>query len=382
MSINHATDPTSLIRMFLFLILLRILSERVCILLLCVIYQAKSRFATGFDCREIKQSAEYVNDVKSFVKEMAEYFSSRKLTELDLSTIGLGFVEDKNLLVRSYPNFLSLNLSMNVVKKIDAIFLSRFPEIQVLDLSKNCLTTLDVFHRDIFYNLQSLNVSNNFITSVHPFTFSNLSLELVDLSNNRLMRFWAADYELNQLHLNNNKITHIEIDSNHFKEMRLLDVRNNKLRIFQVTVDFEDLLLSNNQITLDEYFSIRNVYGTLDLSRNRINELDWKIISCVTNLSLSYNRLSSLECSTKRFQRVERMNMDGNLLCNFGQSKNITVCLPNLKFISLLDNRLSGSVKIKTKTCLTSLGVKSQIFDYDYFPQLDSDSKHFNIFRN
>lgn len=313
---------------------------------------------------------------------MAEDFNMRQAVDLDLSTVGLGFVDDKNILTRNYQNFLSLNLSMNVIKKIDASFLIRFPEIQVLDLGRNCLTTIDVLHRSTFRNLQTLNVSNNLITHVHPFAFSNLSLTLVDLSHNRLIRFWAADYELNQLHLNDNKITQIEIESQHFKEMRLLDARNNNIRIFQVSVDFEDLLLSNNQLTLDDYFSIRHIYGTLDLSRNKISEIDWKIISCVTNLSLSYNQLSSLECPTKRFQRVERMNLDGNFLCNFSQSVNITACLPNLKFISLRNNRLSGVAKIKTKTCLTSLGVKSQIFDYDSFPQLDDDDcKHFNIFK-
>lgn len=312
---------------------------------------------------------------------MADHFDRRRTPDLDLSTIGLGFVEDKNILVRNYHNLLSLNLSMNVLRKIDSSFLIRFPEIQVLDLSTNCLTTLDVIHRSNFFNLQSLNVSNNLITNVHPFTFSNLSLEFVDLSHNRLIRFWAADYEINQLHLNDNKISQIEIESKHFKEMRLLDARNNNIKIFQVSVDFEDLLLSNNQLTLDEYFSIRNVYGTLDLSRNKIDELDWKIINCVTNLSLSYNRLSSVECPVKRFQRVERLNLDGNLLCNISQSVNVTACLPNLKFISLLKNRLSGDVKIKTRSCLTSLGVKSRIFAHDSFPQLDGDCKHFNIFK-
>jgi hypothetical protein len=79
---------------------------------------------------------------------------------------------------------------------------------------------------------------------------------------------------------------------------------------------------------------------------------------------------------------VEKLNLDGNFLCNFDQSANITACLPNLKFISLLKNRLTGAAKITTKTTLASLGVKSQVFDYDCFPQLDDDSKNFGIFRN
>lgn len=361
----------------------RFFSVRVCALLLCTIHQSNCRFATDFNCKEIKQSSEYVDDVKTFVRELADHFNTRKTPKLDLSTIGLGFVNEI-FLTRNYQHFLALNLSANVLRKIDVTFLLRFPNIQKLDLSRNCLTTLDVNDRLAFIDLQSLNFSRNLLTSVHPFTFSNLSLNSLDLSYNRLIRFWIADYEINQLHLNDNKISQVEIDSGHFKEMKLLDARNNRIRIFQVSVDFENLMLSNNQLTLDEYFSIRNVYGTLDLSRNHISEFDWKIISCVTNLNLAFNRLSmlQLECRTKRYQRVERLNLDGNFLCNFDQSANVTACLPNLKFISLLNNRLTGAGKIKAKSVLTTLGVKSQIFDYDFFPQLDDDCQHFGIFKN
>jgi Leucine-rich repeat (LRR) protein len=165
---------------------------------------------------------------------MAGFFNRRDTPNLDLSTIGLGFVSDVNFLARSYQHFLSLNLSMNVVKKIDITFLLRFPNVQTLDLSRNCLETLDVNDQLSFRNLLVLNISHNLISSVHPFTFSNLSLEILDLSYNRLIRFWVADYEINQLFINDNKISQIEIDSGHFKEMKVLNANNNKLRIFQV----------------------------------------------------------------------------------------------------------------------------------------------------
>lgn len=329
----------------------------------------------------MKQSVEYVHDVKVFVKEIVEHLNWQKRPDLDLSTVGLGFVGDANFLLKSYHSVLSINMSMNVLRKIDATFLMKFPKIQSLDLSRNCLKTLDIRHRTIFNRLQILNVSHNLITSVDPFTFSNLSFDTLDLSYNRLLRFWAADYEIKQLHLNHNSLTQVEIDSGHFKEMKLLDASNNNIRILHVSVDFDDLILANNKLILDEYFLIRNVYGTLDLSRNHISEFDWKIINCVKNLNLSFNGVSTLqlECPTKRFQRVERMNLNGNFLCNFDLSVNITACLPNLKFISLLNNRLSGAAKIKTKSILASLGVKSQIFNYD---QLDDDCEQFEIFRN
>lgn len=369
-------------------LLTRIYFQRLlsCFLLLLAIHQSHTRFETDFNCNEIKQSDEYINDLKNFVMDMAEHFNKKPTQSLDLSTTGVGFIEDSNYLTRTYQNVLSLNLSMNVLKRIDSTFLMKFPGVQTLDLSRNCLTFLDMRHRLLFLDLQSLSqidFSHNLIKSVHPFAFSNVSLDSVDLSHNRLIRFWMADYEINQLHLNDNKISHVEISSTHYKEMKQIDARNNKIRIFQASVDFENLILSNNQLKLDEYFSIRNIFGTLDISRNLITEFDWKIINCATNLNLAFNRFSALplECPSYRFKRLQRLNLNGNFLCNFDQSVNLTACFPKLKFISLLGNQLSSRSKIKTKKVLTSLGVKSQIFDYEYFSELDDDNEDFNIFK-
>lgn len=311
---------------------------------------------------------------------MANHLNRSDQTSLDLSTIGLGFVLDGNFLSRNYLFFLSLDLSANVIRKIETKFIRRFPNIQTLDLSQNCLKSLEIHDRMSFAGLQSLNLSRNLIAQVHPFTFANLSLDVLDLSHNRLIRFLIADYEINQLYLNHNQISQVEIDSRHFKELKLFDASNNKIRMFQVSVDFDNLILSSNHLTLDEYFSIRSVYGTLDLSKNHISEFNWKIISCVTNLNLSNNRLSilQLECPSKRFLKMEKLNLDKNFLCSFEESANIKVCLPNLKFVSLLSNRFTNSGKIKIKSNLSSMGVKSQIYDYEFFSQ--TDDKDFDIF--
>lgn len=345
-------------------------------------------FETNFNCKETNQSPEYVTDVRNYVRDMSLHFDRRETYELDLSTLGLGFVRNGIVLPKKFHHILSLNLSSNVIKTIDMTFLSHYPNIQALDLSKNCLTSLNIQHRLAFSNIATLNFSQNLITTIHPFVFSNTSFEHIDLSHNRLIRFWAADYEINQLLLNHNRITQIDIDSVHRKEMKKLDARSNRLKIIQVNVDFENLILTNNQLEMDEYFKIRNVYGTLDLSRNHISEFEFdrKIISCVTNLNLSYNRLTTITavCTRKRYQRVEQLNLDGNLLCSFDQSINVVVaCLPNLKFISLLHNRMSGKMQIATKVNLTQLTIKSQVFDHEaqLFQQYDDDSR-MNIFQN
>lgn len=315
---------------------------------------------------------------------------------MDLSTLGLGFVindsNGENLLPtpRKFQHVVSLNLSMNVMREIGTKFIAQFLSLQMLDLSRNCLTSLEAQHRLPFHDLQTLNLSSNLITTVHPFTFSNLSLDTVDLSNNRLIRFCVADYEIRQLFIANNRLTQVEIDSSHHKELQLLNAENNQIRIFRANIDLNQLILANNQLTLDDYFSIRNVYGTLDLSRNHIGEFDWKLISCVTNLNLAFNRLTMVNFNCvpirhhrHRIPKTIRLNLDSNHFCSFQQSAaNLTTCLPKLKFISLKRNYLTTQEKKATKMILKRLSIEAQIHDYEFFPQLDEDDErqNFSIF--
>lgn len=351
--------------------------------------EIQCQFATNFKCSENKQSREYVSDVKIYVNEISEYFNNKSTPVVDLSTLGLGFLEDADLAennCRSYRHILALDLSRNVIKSISFAFLLRYPNLLELNLSRNCLTSLNARHRIIFGNLSALNISGNSITHIHPFTFSNLTLEVLDLSHNNILRFLAADFEIKQLHINDNRLTQIEIDSGHHKELKLLDASNNSLKIFQINVDLNNLILANNQLTMDEYFSIRNIYGTLDMSRNHISEFNWKSISCVTNLDIAHNHITMLniQCpANRRFQRLKRLNLDGNFLCNLNEAINITKCFPNLKFITAMGNRLSKAHKIDIKSALRNLKLKSQIFEHETHeiePCSDDDCDAYNVF--
>lgn len=337
--------------------------------------QVLCQFATNFQCNESSQSIEYINDVKHFVNEISEYSNVSFKPALDLSTLGLGFLKDQDYIGGPYSKISSINLSRNVIKTISFSLVLRYPKLKELDLSQNCLASLDIKHRIIFKNLSSLNVSRNTITNIHPFVFSNVSLEIVDLSHNHLLKFLAADFEIQRLYINDNKLTQMEIDSGHRKELKMVDASNNNLKIFQINVDLSNLILSNNQLTIDEYFSIRNVYGTLDMSGNYISEFNWKFTSCVTNLDISRNHITvlTIECPSKRFQKLKRLNVNENFLCNFNEVRNMTKCFPNLKFISIMHNRLSKAQKIDIKSVLRKLKVKSQIFDHDVHSMMHCD---------
>lgn len=330
--------------------------------------QVTYQFPTHFDCRESTYPDEYIRDVKEYVKESSDFLNHKKIPVLDLSTLGLGFVVN-NFLTKNYEHILTLNVSRNNIKTLNTM-LNHYPNIQELDLSNNCLISLNIEHRKLVMNraLVNINFSNNLIKEIHPFFFSSLSLEFIDLSNNRLTRFFAANYDINQLLLNDNQISQVVIDAEHRKELRLLDASNNLVRIVQANVDFETLILKNNHVQLNDYFEIRNV-RTLDLSQNHIDNFNWHIMSYITNLNLSLNRLTSINgwCSKRlRYPRVEKLNLNGNAFCQFDNVVNITYCLPNLQFISLLNNKFNRKTQEVVKSIITSMNVKSQLYDNDF----------------
>lgn len=330
--------------------------------------QVSYQFPTNFDCRESAYPDEYIRDVMEYVKESSEFLNHKRTPVLDLSTLGLGFVVN-NFLTKNYEHILTLNVSRNNIKSLNTM-LNYYPNIQELDFSHNCLASLNIEHKKLVMNraLVNLNFSNNLIKEIHPYFFSSLSLEFIDLSNNRLTRFFAANYDINQLLLNNNQISQIVIDAEHRKELRLLDGSHNLVQIFQANVDFETLILKNNHVQLDDYFEIRNV-RTLDLSQNHIDNFNWQIMSYVTNLDLALNRLTTISgwCSKRlRYPRVEKLNLNGNAFCTFDNVINITYCLPNLRFISLLNNKFNTKTQEVVKSMITSMNVKSQLYDNDF----------------
>lgn len=74
----------------------------------------------------------------------------------------------------------------------------------------------------------------------------------------------------------------------------------------------------------------------------------------------------NVECSSgKKFQRVRRVNLDENFMCNLDHVPSMVKCLPNLKFISLVHNRLNKAQKGELKGELKRLKVLAQVFDFN-----------------
>lgn len=322
-------------------------------------------FDTEFDCREGPFPKEFIDSAKDFALESANFFDDQKSESLDLSTVGLGFVEE-DFFSRSYT-FKSFNLSRNNVRTLQLPYWRHFRMVTKLDLSNNCITTIDLPDREVILTrLVSLNLQNNLIKHIHPFAFSNLTeLQEINLSHNKLARFLAASFSAGKIYLNNNRISQIVIDSEETnrKTVSVFDARNNSIIIFQVALGIDNLLLAHNRIQINEYFSIQYVYEVLDLSYNHISNFNWEMFSMTSHVILANNHIKQVNetCTDKKYVRVKKLDLSGNFI-KILRYRMLLYCMPNLSSISLLGNDIDVQILKKAKHLFDVNNIQSVVF--------------------
>lgn len=322
-------------------------------------------FGTQFDCREGPFPSEFVGSVKDFAVETTNFFDEQDSVGLDLSTIGLGFVED-DFLWKNY-RFKNLNLSSNNIRNLQLPYWRHFSKVTKLDLSHNCVTSIDLVDRDtLISRLVSLNLQNNLIRYIHSFAFSNLTeLQELNLSYNKLTRFLAASFSVGKIYLNNNQISQIVIDSEvtNRKTVSVFDARNNSIIIFQVALGIDNLLLAHNNIQINDYFSIQYVYEVIDLSYNHISEFEWEMFSMTSNVNLSHNRIKRVNetCSDKKYVRIKKLDLSGNFI-SFLRYRMLLYCMPNLSSINLLGNEIDVGILKRAKHLFDVNNIQSVVF--------------------
>lgn len=321
-------------------------------------------FETNFQCEERGASPDFVESVKDFSRDVT-FFNDRKKSNLDLSTLGLGFVNE-DFFQTTFSDFKFLNLSRNNVKSLQLKFMRSFRLVENLDVSSNCLTTLGVADQEILKNLIIINFENNLIRNIHPLAFSNLTkLECINLSNNKLIRFIAESFSIRKILLCNNQLTQIVIHSeeNVRKTVSLFDAQNNQIRIFQVELDIDNLILSNNKIETNEYFSIRHVYETLDLSYNRIENLNMSLFDCAANIIVNNNKINQIPdtCPPKKYNRIQRLDLSDNNISVF-RYRMLLDCMPELEYINIINNNIPEVTLKLAKHLFNVNGIKSRVF--------------------
>lgn len=142
----------------------------------------------------------------------------------------------------------------------------------------------------------------------------------------------------------------------------MFDARNNKIRIFQVELDIDNLLLSNNNIQIDEYFSVRYVYETLDLSYNNIKSFNMSLFDCTFNLILNNNQITQApDTCPKKYTRIHKLNLSDNLISILRYRK-LLDCMPELEFINIANNQIAETTLKLAKQIFNVNNIKSKVF--------------------
>lgn len=229
----------------------------------------------------------------------------------------------ESLSVNDY-NFLnhitSLTASNVGLPQINRDDFKQFKNLLKLNLSHNNLTYLGNMVFRYLEHLTSLNLSNNKIQSIHIGSFDECSqiLENIDLSYNKLKAFPANILDALSIKNLNLYLQHNEIELmavpiiNKDVSLNTLDISNNKLKSFRLNcTEISTLWLNDNQ--LEEFLSPNCSIQNLYLSNNQLEGLK---IEKVASLFLSKNfRLKNLVINdVSELTVLEASNFNPNVI--------------------------------------------------------------------
>lgn len=257
-----------------------------------------------------------------------------------------------------------LTLSSNLLKEVPRNLPS---SLHRLHLKNNKLKGIPTGAFESLFNLRELHLQDNQLNSqdIEPAAFSDLSsLEYLDLSNNNLSVVpGGLPKTLTLLHLEKNSIQSIPADSlSILRNLEYLLIHNNKLRsraihpsAFQGLKKLHTLHMYNNLLERVPRGMPRRA-KTLMLLHNFISEIgrnDLALLHTLTELNLSYNRLSSSRLHSEAFRKLrnlQNLDLSGNSLHLFpmGLPRSLQVLeIKNNQLSSIPEGALTGMDKLR-----------------------------------
>ncbi|XP_077283829.1 uncharacterized protein LOC143909624 [Arctopsyche grandis] len=205
------------------------------------------------------------------------------LIHLKICRSNLEIIESASL--RDNNRLRVLNISNNMLSKLDSDLFFKNVVLMDLDLSHNKLQTLPnkIFSRNV--EIITLNLSYNMIVKLLTNAFDTLTkLQVLDLKGNRLTTLQ------NSIFVKNTALGTIDLSNNQFKSISEF--------IFIMNIELRFLYLRNNQIESFSYDVVKKMNNLilLDLDNNRLTTISSQIMNMVSisELWLSCNNIVSL----------------------------------------------------------------------------------------
>lgn len=229
-----------------------------------------------------------------------------------------------------------LDLQRNIIFEIDGAFDGN-PKLQRLNMAFNCLPCLTDFH---MAQLVVLNASHNFIEWFisRPGINETFQLETLDLSDNSLLFF---PFLPNQSHLRNLYLSHNNV--RFYKHL----TDNHTFPNTTTTVEFYNMKNTSNvtaQLWDDDLHGDVSSLEILDLGGNQVEYFPEGFIRkmpTLTRLRMYANCLETLNLTSRQFSdslyeldvsnnRLKEISTDGGLLTDFSNLTYVNVSMNNL----------------------------------------------------
>ena len=215
----------------------------------------------------------------------------KKLNHLDVSVNIIGVISPKD--IRGINNLTFLNLSSNDISRINGATFNETPNLQYLDLSKNRLQALNQTSFAALGNLTHLDLAENQLEDINGLLTTQMRLEHLNISSNRLHWFDYAfvPNSLKVLDIHDNLIDSIE---NYYSlrdgfQLEFLDASRNRIRalgVLSLLPSLETIILKNNKISDIGHNTFLNKENLtrVDLRHNRISVLNIAALAVSTTV--------------------------------------------------------------------------------------------------
>ncbi|KAL4655929.1 leucine-rich repeats and immunoglobulin-like domains protein 1 [Arapaima gigas] len=215
------------------------------------------------------------------------------------------------LLGAASPNIVSLYLHHNKIQRIEGKQLKDLSSLETLDLSNNDISEVRANCFPAGLRIKDLYLTSNKISYLETGTFNNLSsnLQILRLGRNRLNQLPVKAFQLprlTQLDLNRNRLRLIEgLTFQGLSSLEVLKLQRNNISkltdgAFWGLAKMKTLHLDYNSLTEVNSGSLYGLSSLVQLflSNNSISHIKpdgWRFCPGLRELSLSYNNLTRLE---------------------------------------------------------------------------------------